>query len=297
MGAMKIQGNAQVKGALYSLLGFSLFSIGDAIYKYYSEFYSIYMIGFLASVSALAILLMVAFCQGGPGKILKTSHLKLHLVRGALLSCQFLCVIYALSNLPMANTYALFFAAPLLTALLSIPVLNERAEPLMWIAILTGFIGVLVILRPGLITVELASLAALAAALLFAFANLAARFIGDDDCSPLAFGIYVEFVIVPVTGLLCLSNLTFPPLPDLAVLCFAGALAGPGLVFIAKGFTAAPASVAAPFQYIQMLWAIMFGYFVFGDTLDLWMVVGSVLIIVSGIWIITHEKRSHQDPC
>ncbi len=294
---MSIFQNERIKGAAYAFAGFSAFSIGDSVFKYLGAEYATLTIAFYASFFAFMTMLGVAVARGGIRKHLASKHRKFHFLRGILLLAQFLLILHAFMNLSMAETYALIFIAPFLTTIISIPLLKEKAQPEQWLAILIGLCGVLVILRPGMIPLESGSLAALGAALLFALANITARFIGTRD-SVLSFGIYVQFIITPGTFLLMLmTGIEVPTWPHLALLAFAGICGAGGIIFIAAGFAHAPAAIAAPFHYVQMLWAILFGYLIFNDPLDLWVGAGATIIISSGLWLIYVEKarkRKHK---
>src|SRR5690606_23755595 len=113
---------------------------------------------------------------GGIRPTLRSRNIRLHFLRGILLFAQFCLLMYGFSQLTMAKTYALVFVAPFIVTLLSIPLLKEKVSPAEWGAIALGFCGVLVILRPGLVAIDLASLAVLGAALLFSLYNILARF-------------------------------------------------------------------------------------------------------------------------
>lgn len=290
---MSLCKNDTITGVLFATAGFSLFAMGDAVFKYLGPVYSVYVISFYSSLFALIGLLLYAMKTGGIKKALQTRNMKLHLLRGLLLLFEFLFIIYAFTHMTLAKTYALIFAAPLLTTIFSIPLLGERVNWRSWLVIAVGFIGVLVILRPGLIPLDLAAFAALGGALLFCFANIAARKIGQEDGSIVSFGLYVELVVVPGTLLLALTDFAAPTLPHLGLFVFSGFSGGAALILIALGFAKAPAAIAAPFHYVQMIWGIALGYIIFGDALDLWTAIGATLIIGSGLWLIRMENNKN----
>ncbi|MCB9990565.1 MAG: DMT family transporter [Rhodospirillales bacterium] len=284
-----------IKGVLLAIIGFSLFAIGDAIYKYVSPFYSIYVMGFFGSLFGTIAMLVYCRLTGGIKNALKTGHLRLHILRGILLLAQFLLAIYALQQISLAKFYALVFAAPFITTILSIPLLGQSVDWKRWASVIVGFIGVLIVLRPGIIPLEPASIACLSAAVLFSVANLLAGKIGTGKESPLSFGLYVELVITPCIFLLALPDFTLPSLPHLGLLAFCGVSGAVALVALAIAFAKAPAAVAAPFHYTQMLWGIALGYVVFGDVMDLWTGIGAAIIIASGLWLIRTEHRKIPD--
>jgi len=295
--ALRPGANEIPKGALCAAVGFSLFALGDSVFKYLGPWYPITVTGFWSSLFSLAGLLVFAALTGGVTQALRTRHLKLHLLRGFLSLFQFLLSIYTFTHLPLTKAYALIFIAPFLTTLLSIPLLKEKAGWREWAAIAGGFAGVLTILRPGMVPVDVASAAALGAALLFSAINIISRLIGRDGESIVSFGLYVEFVIIPaLLALLVLGGFAVPAPAHLGLLALAGLLGATGLVCVAAAFTRVPAAVAAPFHYIQMLWAIGLGYAVFGDRLDIWTAGGATLIIGSGLWLIRAERDKAELP-
>lgn len=282
--------SSNIRGALFAALGFSLFACGDAVFKYLTPHYSAYIIAFYASFFALLTLLAVATFNGGIRAAAKTNRLKFHLLRGVIISAQVVLVIIAFNNLSLAKTYAIVFIAPFLATILSIPLLKESVRPQQWLSVALGFSGVLIVLRPGMIPLEPAVLAALGSAVLFALGNLMVRIIGMKGESRLSFAIYVEAVIFIVTGLFVMMDFVWPTMPHMAFMIIAGVLGAGGMYFLSRGFAEAPAAVAAPFHYIQMLWGVVLGYLIFGDTIDIWVAMGGGIIILSGLWLIWQEK-------
>lgn len=285
-----MQMTSNTRGALFSLVGFSLFAFGDAGYKYLSGHYSVYSIIFLASLVALSALLGFAACTCGVREALKTNKLKMHLLRGLLVTAQVILIVIAFGHLSLAKTYAIVFVAPFLAALLSILLLRETIRVKQWLAIALGFGGVMIVLRPGIIPLEPAVFAALGSAFLFALTNVMVRVIGMEGEARLAFPAYAEIAILPVAGVMALPGFVWPAPFDAAIIIFIGITAAAGMYCISRAFAEAPPAVAAPFHYIQMLWAVGLGWLIFGDGLDLWVGIGGTVITLSGVWLIWQER-------
>ena len=284
------------KGILLALLGFSLLSFGDATIKYLSSYYSTYSLVLYNSVFGLAVLLLLSPWLGGIKNTLRDTRIKWHLLRGVLVFVQLSLIVYAFSQLPLAKAYAISFVAPIFSALLAIPLLKDKLSLKHVLIIAIGFAGVLMILRPGLIPLELASLAALTSALFFSLVNITARYMRSSQHTLLSWAFYPHLVIISILLLLFLSELQLPRLQDLGWLAFMGGVSAFGAICIARAFAHVRTATAASFHYVQMLWGALLGYFIFGDTVDLWTAVGAMVIIGSGLWLMRLEAGEFKLP-
>ena len=280
-----------IKGIVLTLAGFSLFSISDAFVKYLSTQISFYVITFFLSFFSALVLIAFSSKLGGLKKTIQSKNKMLHILRGVLLLIQFLLLVYAFSHMSMAKTYALIFIAPFVISILSIPILKQSVSWQNWWAIIAGFTGVLIILRPGLIPIDLAALAALVSAVLFALVYIIAAKIGNKNEASLSFALYPEVIILCLAALLMADGFVMPKTQYLGMLAISGITSAFGMVFVAQGFIYAKTSTAALFHYVQILWAILFGLLVFHDNMDVWEILGSTIIIGSGILMVRHENK------
>lgn len=283
-------GHTAAKGIILSLLGFSLLSFGDATIKYLSSYYNTYSLVLYNSLFGLIVLLLLSPWLGGIKNTLKDTRIKLHLLRGGLVFVQLSLIVYAFSQLPLAKAYAISFIAPMFSALLAIPLLKDKVTWRHGLGIMLGFAGVLVILRPGLIPLEMASLAALTSALFFSLINIIARYMRDTNHTLLSWAFYPHLVIISILLLVFMDELQGPRLQDLGYLAFMGGVSAFGAICIARAFAHARTATAASFHYVQMLWGALLGYFIFGDRIDVWTAVGAVVIIGSGLWLMRVER-------
>ena len=286
---MSSHNHAAAKGIVLSLLGFSLLSFGDATIKYLSSYYSTYSLVLYNSVFGLVLLLLLSPWLGGIKNTLLDKRIKLHLLRGGLVFVQLSLIVYAFSQLPLAKAYAISFIAPMFSALLAIPLLKDRVGWQHVVAIVIGFLGVLIILRPGLIPLELASLAALTSALFFSLVNITARYMRNTSHTLLSWAFYPHVVIISILLLFFLDDLQWFRGQDLFYLGFMGGVSAFGAICIARAFAHARTATAASFHYVQILWGVVLGYFIFGDKLDLWTAVGGAVVISSGLWLMRVE--------
>lgn len=287
---MNVNDHAPAKGIALSLLGFSLLSFGDTTIKYLSSYYSTYSLVFYNSMFGLIVLLLLSPWLGGIKNTLKDSRIKLHLLRGGLVFVQLSLIVYAFTQLPLAKAYAISFVAPIFSALLAIPLLKDHVSLRQVFAIVFGFSGVLIILRPGLIPLEVASLAALASALFFSLVNITARYMRATQHTLLSWAFYPHLVIISILLLVFFDELQGPRMQDLVYLAFMGGVSAFGAICIARAFAYARTATAASFHYVQMLWGALLGYIFFGDRLDLWTGVGALVIIASGLWLMRVER-------
>ncbi|PRY92835.1 drug/metabolite transporter (DMT)-like permease [Hasllibacter halocynthiae] len=280
---------SQPRGALLALLAFALFSAHDAVVKALGGRYDTFQILFFAVLLSFPLATFLLMRDGEPGT-LRPRHPGWVAVRTAATTLTGLCTFHAFGALPLAQVYAILFAAPLIITVLSIPLLGERVRLRRSIAILVGLAGVMVVLRPGAIPLGLGHLAALGAAFGGALASVIVRKIGREErpvvlmLYPLAAnfviaGSVMPFVYRPVAG------------ADLALLaCIAGLGFCATLTLIAA-YKRAEATTVAPMQYSQIVWATVLGALLFAEAPDGWTLLGAGIVIGSGLYILLRESR------
>lgn len=281
------------KAILCAIVGFSLFSIGDAVFKHLTGQMSVGAVCAWAASFASLYLFAFSFTQGGPTAHFRTPHAGAHLLRGAIVFVHANLAIAAFSALPMATVYAMLFLAPFLIALLAMRFFGEVATRDHWVAIAAGFFGILIVLRPGIVPFSGPVAAGLGAAALFSISWLMVRRIGAGSDSPLCFAFYVQIMIaIGSFGWAALrGGALLPDMGQMSWLALAGAMSAGGNVFLARAYLLASPPSVAPFHYVQMLWAVGFGALVFGDAPDGWTLIGALVIIGAGLVLIRAEMR------
>lgn len=292
---MTITGNKNLTGMMLSGVGFSLYACSDLFVKFASENnYPPEVCAFYLNIFFLPIILALSSKIGGLKNTLKTKHLKLHMVRALLGMCIFFAMANGFHKLGMALSYTLIFCGPFLVSILSIFFLNEKIGVYRWTSIAVGFLGVLIVLRPGIIPMEPAALAIIGAAVFYAISTIIIRKIGEGE--PLmAFSFYSVITSLTLFGAMAVYNgtMVMPPLPHMGFFLAIAAFSVLGNLCTSRAFMMVDSSIAAPFQYIQLLWGLAFGFIFFQKTVDFWTGVGSVVIVASGVYMIYREHVRH----
>ena len=278
------------KGIVLGLIGYTAFSGSDICIKWLTQHYSVYqVISTNNSIGALILLAFSAFL-GGYHDLWERKNFKIHALRALVnLGVSFLAVT-SLSMFPLADVYVLLFTVPFFSALLVIPLYGERLTPTRFLAIAIGFVGVVIAMRPGQGEFDPLMIMPLVAAVLIAVLFI----IGRSLHAPSSFSL--GFVPMAVAGLafapLMLMNFTWPALAHMPVFILAGSFGVVGFVCVSQAFRMAPAAVVAPFFYTEMIWGVIFGYLIFSDVPDIFVLGGAAVVIASGLYVVETERRS-----
>lgn len=279
---------SSLQGALFSLGAFALFATHDVFIKLLGSTYTPFQIIFFTTLLSFPLSTMMLM-RDETRDNLRPHHPWWTALRTVCAVIATVCAFYAFSNLPLAQTYAILFATPLIITLLSIPVLGERVGWRRGLAVLVGLGGVIIVLRPGSTELQLAHVAALGAALFSSMAGVIVRKIGRDERS-------VVLILYPLLANFLLMAALMPsgyePMPllhmgYLALISILGFSAG--LLLIAA-YRMAEAAIVAPMQYSQIVWASLFGALIFGERVDAVTILGAAVIIGSGLYIVFREN-------
>ena len=283
-----MSGNA--KGALLALLAFGIFSTHDVVVKILGGLYSPFQIVFFSVLLSFPLAMVMLMRDATPGTLVPVHPwwLALRTVAAVVTGVS---AFYAFSVLPLAQTYAILFAAPLLITILAIPVLGEKVRLHRWMAVLVGLAGVMVVLRPGETDLSLGHLAALAASIGGSLASIVVRKIGSEE-RPVVMLLYpmmVNFVVMA-----CALPFVYKPMPieHLGLLGIIAAFAWVASRLVIAAYQAGEAAIIAPMQYSQIIWASLFGLFFFEETIDRATAIGAGIIIASGMYIVLRESKS-----
>ena len=285
------------KGMLFALAGFSLFAIGDLFIKFLADDgFEPAEIAFFLNLFYLPFLLLLSPVIGGIKATLRTEKLWLHVLRALLGVAIFIINVNAFQKLGLSLSYTLMFVAPFFAAFMSAIFLKNKIYAHRWAAILMGFAGVLIVLRPGMVPMEPAAIAVLFGAALIAINHLLARKIGEDE--PLmAFSLFHCVVALQVFAVFVFWDGT-ANLPQLEnwpyffiIACFHIA----GSLLTSRAFSMADTAIVAPFHYVQLLWGTTFGIFIFSTVPDIWTGLGALVIVFSGVYLIYRERLKKQE--
>lgn len=279
-----------LKGILFMCAGVLCLAIGDAIAKWLGEVHSPLQIIFFRTLVSLPLIALLAHYGGGLRK-LRTRRPFVHLVRGLIYTGTMFCFVFGLTLLPLAEATAIAFVAPLFVTLLSVPLLGERIDPPVMFASLFGFLGVLIVVRPGGDAFQLGSLVLIGAAAFYALMMITARRYGATE-HLWAMVFYMTLVPLVLTAAALPWFWQAPEPWHWAGFLAAGAFGVGATACITMAFRFAPAAIAAPFDYTAILWAVLLGWWFWGEVPDVWVFVGSALIIGSGLAIAYHDRRT-----
>lgn len=288
-----------------SAMGASMaFSVNDMAIKFLSGDYALHQVILIRScISVLLILCIFLPLQGGL-HLLRTRRPGIHLLRGICVVSANMCFFLGLSVLPLAEAVAIFFVSPLVITVFSVVFLGETVGPRRWAAVIVGLLGVIVILRPGTEAFQPAALLVLAAAALYAALHTLTRHIGvTESAASLAFYAQSMFIVVGIGFGLTMGDGRFAELggdgplaflfrgwvwpqgSDWAILVLVGLSSGLGAFLISNAYKLCEAALAAPFEYIGLPMAVLWGVAVFGEWPDLLAWIGISMILSGGVYM------------
>ncbi|MGI9406542.1 MAG: DMT family transporter [Hyphomicrobiaceae bacterium] len=298
-----------VKGVVFLITGLAIYSLQDIIIKQLSDLYSVHQIVFVRSIISIPLLFIIIGLDPSPPK-LKTSRPVLHAVRGL---CQFIAYTsfyLALAAMRLADAVAIAFSAPLVITVLSVIFLGEKVGIKRWGAIVIGIAGVVVIVRPGTGVFEPAALFAVTCAVSYGASAVLARPLGRGDGGA-QMALYATIVYLVMSGGLwfvlgdgrhlgenthpsmafLLRAWSAPTVLHMGMMLATGLISAIGLYCLAQAYRVAEASAVSPFEYTGLIWAISFGFLIFGEVPDIFSVLGILLIVGSGMLVIHREKK------
>jgi drug/metabolite transporter (DMT)-like permease len=275
-------------------LAFALFTVMDTTIKWLSAGYPVHELLFTNALFALVPVAVTTLGRGGLAR-LRTRRLHLHVLRGLLGMGGGFCAFFAYSRVPLADAYSMIFATPLLITALSVPILGEHVGWRRWSAVAVGFVGVLIMLRPGVAHIGIGSLSALAAACFSACAILLVRKLSATE-STASIALYSNLTVVLVMATLLPAGGILPSTGDALLMAAAGLVGGTALLVLIAAYRRVPAALVAPFQYTQMLWAILLGFLIWGDLPDPAKLFGAVIVAASGLFVVYRETALGRRP-
>lgn len=303
----KLKNNDNLKGIICVCLAGIVFSCNDTAIKWLSGDYPLHEIVLFRSI--FGIIFTISFLvplQGGL-RILKTNLIGYHLLRGFLV---FFANFFFFLSLPLMNyaeATAVFFIAPVIITVLSIFFLSEKIGPHRWVAVFLGFLGVLLILRPGTESLQVVAILPALAAFCYAVLHIFTRKMGKTEKAS-TMAVYIQITLIILSGLLglCLGSgvyesqapeaLSFllrpwvvPDFNDTLLMIFLGIFSAFGGFFISQGYRLSEPSKAAPFEYISLILAVAWGIFLFDEFPDIIAYMGIILVASGGIYIFIRE--------
>ncbi|MBI3452343.1 MAG: DMT family transporter [Rhodospirillales bacterium] len=282
-----------LRGAAWMVLGSLLFSQQGAIVKTLGAELDVFQIAFFRC--AVGFLAVVPFVIGHRAAPVLTGRLWLHLARAVVGVAGMFCGFYSVTHLPLAEATAISFTKPLFLILLAVFFLGEPVRWRRWLATVVGFIGILIVVRPGGDAFGLAALVGLLGSFLIADVAVLAKKLSATERTAT-----ILFYFGAVTTLVSLVPAAFvwrtPTAGALVLLVLVGLLAVAGQACTLRAYRAGETTAVAPFDSARLLFAIGYGYFLFADVPDWWSLLGAMILIASTIYIANREARLARAP-
>jgi drug/metabolite transporter (DMT)-like permease len=279
-----------LRGIVLMLLSMAVLSVMDATMKALTAHYPSLQIAALRGlVSAPFIVAWILWQGRGFGTLLRVRW-GWQVARGVLAVLMLTSFIYAIGTMPLSEAYTLFFVAPLLITALSVPLLGEQVGWRRWAAVVVGFGGVIIVMRPGFVAVNLATVAVLVGATCYALNAISVRILGRTDSTAAMSFWFMAFLAIGA-GALAIPEWQDVRLEDAGWLIGMGISGALGQVLITEAFRCAPVSVIAPFEYSTLLWGVLLDVVIWGVLPGPVVFAGAAVIVGSGLYLIHRERR------
>lgn len=274
-------------GIPYMLLAMLVFSANDALAKHVAALCPLIQLLFIRNLGAALVVAPRVHAYGWL-RALVVPRMGLHVLRCALILIELALFYTAVPLIPLADTLTIYQASPILTTALAVSILGERVGWRRWTAVAVGFVGVVLVMRPGAAEGTLAHLLALAGAVVYAGVTLLTRLLRDAGPVPMiAWHVGGTLLAVAVAAPFFWKPIDWTTAAMIAVM---GVVSTGGHVLNNRSLALSPASVVMPFHYTQIVWGIVFGWLIWRDAPDGWMLSGAALIVASGLFIMYRER-------
>jgi drug/metabolite transporter (DMT)-like permease len=300
--------NASIKGVGFLVLAMMIISIQNIAVKWIGGDYSALEIVAVRSLVALPCTLLFYRYEGQRG-LPTTQQPKLECLRGVFLFLSYTAFMMGLAALPLADIEAIRFSGPLMITLFSLLILGEKVGPRRWLALIVGFIGVLLIVRPGSATFNLGSVFILISMLFYAMTVILTRKLQTNDSSAtMAYYsslvyLVAALVLAPLPAMVgempdAHSSIAFlirawsmPTLIDLVIMAGLGLVWAGWMYFMSRAYSVAQASVIAPFEYVSLPINILWGFLIWQEVPTVMTLAGAFLTLASGLYVLYREHR------
>lgn len=299
----------QLKGILFLCGGAMIFTVQDVIIKWISGDYPVAQILATRSLVAYVPMCAILYLDGGL-KAITWRRKRLLLLRGILMFLSYMAYYLGIVAIPLAEAAALFYTVPLFIVALSGPMLKERIGPGRWLAVVAGFMGAVIMLRPGAGVIDPAAFFSLLSAVLYAVAQLLARDLGANynasimGLSQNSVNLVAALGIGLVAGdgayeagashpslIFLLRPWAMPDVVDLLLMAATGVIAGVAIWCLTHAYRIAPATVIAPFEYCSIIWVVLLAYLIWGEVPQPLTILGGAMIIIAGAYVLGSARR------
>ncbi|MEO0392517.1 MAG: DMT family transporter [Pseudomonadota bacterium] len=279
-----------LQGAIYGLIAFGVWATHDVFIKMLGAHYSSVQVLFITFVFYMPLVIGMIVMDRTKGSLWPV-YPGWMVTRSIATIVQGLGTFIAFAHLPLAHCYAILFAMPVFITLLAMPMLRESVGIHRWLAIIAGLIGILVVLRPGYAELSIGHGAALISALAGSLNSVITRKVGHAERMVVQV-LYPSLAVLIATGMMVPFFFTPPSLGHIGLNGLIGVMSFVALLAILMAYRLGEAAVVAPMQYSQMLWALLYGYVIFSETLDLVTGLGASIVMASGLYILWRERQA-----
>jgi drug/metabolite transporter (DMT)-like permease len=283
---LRLSGN--FRGILWLSLGTILFAATDVVVKTLGQTLHPFELALFRYVIGFAMLAPV-FLHMGWARI-KTQRIGLHLTRLLIACTAQIGIFVSVIHLKLADATAIMFSKPLFTTIIAVILLSEIVRAQRWAATAIGFVGVIIMVRPGAATMDPIALIAVGAALTLAAANVIIRIMSKTEPpNRILFYYHVGGIVIFLGPAIWVWQM--PVGIEWVLLCLIGFLTTLGMICYVRAFSAGEANAVGPIEYVRLIYAGLFGYFLFSEIPDFWTVLGGVIIVASSLYIAKDEAR------
>ncbi|WDR03734.1 DMT family transporter [Devosia algicola] len=275
-------------GVILAFAAYAIFCVSDALIKAIGSGISVFELAFFTT--AFAVVPAIISNRGERWRhALRVRHPFLIQLRALCAIASTACVMYAFTHIPFADVYAIAFASPILITVLSVFFLKEHMTPTRWAMLALGFLGVLLVIRPGFRTLEFGHVLMMAAALSSAVAAIILRHIAPIEQRISIIAITTLYSLA-FNGAMMLHEFTAPTAHQWLMIGLVGLFGGTGQLIIIAATKITPASVVAPIQYSQLIWAILFGAVLYAEYPDRLAIIGLLIVLATGMTNVINGK-------
>lgn len=278
----------EMQGILWMLSSCFWFSVMAVTIRYLSIYLHPFALLFYRNLFALLLMLPILMQAGGSAFF--TTRLKTHFWRGLLGVIGMLLFIIALAKIPTTRAIALSFTAPLFTTIAAMIFLKEKVGIHRWAALVVGFMGTLVILRPGFAVFDYMSLIMIAATTIWALSGVFIKKLSETEL-PQTMVFYLTLLSIPLSFPLLLLQWQVPSLHDVIGLMGLGMVSNIAQYSMFRAYAKTQVTILMPVDFSRLIFVTVLSYFIFGEVLDMWTAIGAMIIILSSVYISRREAR------
>jgi drug/metabolite transporter (DMT)-like permease len=276
-------------GVILAFVAYAVFSVSDALIKATGPAMSVFEIAFFTTTFSIVPVLVTNRTERWRD-IYKLHHPWLVHVRCTTAILGTACVMYAFTHIAFADVYAVGFTTPIVVTMLSVVFLKETVTPQRWLLLVLCFLGVVLVIRPGMRELAPGHIVIMAGAMLGAITTIILRHVAPKERRVSLVGLQVLYSAV-FNGILMFPTFVVPTWQQLAIFAGIGLLGGLGGLLLIIATKQTPANLVAPVQYSQLIWAILFGALFFGEYPDWISIAGMLIVVGAGLLNVLSERR------